>query len=307
MLVNSHVQLIVALRQVDGEKTVVSTLTLCYKGTRDRILNDDLSTADVGFLFRIVGKLVGYINNKRTSLVGHGRDAEIDVSTITILAVNAKTTRDRHIELHVGSRHQAQYNVNCIVLIQSWHHGTSERLHPFGQREADRPRVALTVVGDDEAIVAPGILVHRGGEVLRLYHEIACGCAGIIVNRNLKISALGRGDTNLELLPVITRSGYCTCYLIGHIDRRIAGDIRCYVELGIATLWCIQHFGGNASQRQCSGIHQTDDAILGFSNRHIAGDIGIVSTLQSEDIEGCQFLNSGIALEAGTYGEVTRL
>ena len=127
------------------------------------------------------------------------------------------------------------------------------------------------------------------------------------MNGHLQTGTLGRGDAYLEYLPVVAFGGCGTGYPIGHIDRSTAGDIRRNGKLGITAFRNIQQLGRDTAQRQRTGILQSDDTILGFANGHITGDIAIISTLQSVDVEGSLFLSGRIVLEAGTCREVTRL
>ena len=170
VLVGGDVHLVVALGQHDGVKSVLVALALCYQCTGDRIAQHNLGILHVGLLLGVVGVFVGDVDDQRTSLVRHRRDIEVDESTVAVLAVDAKHTRDGHVELHVVGRHHAQHHGGRVVGVQTGHLGAGERCHPRGQRQGDLARVALTVVRQIKAIVAPAVLVHGGNEVLLLHH-----------------------------------------------------------------------------------------------------------------------------------------
>ena len=133
MLVGSHVQLVVTLWEFDTEQTIFTALTLCHECTSDRILQDYLCTAYMWLLFCIISVLVSDINRQRTLQIGYGGNGEVDVGTIAVGTVDAKSACDGNVELHVGSRCHAQHNSSRIVLVQARHGGTCQRLHPVGQ------------------------------------------------------------------------------------------------------------------------------------------------------------------------------
>ena len=307
VLVGCDVDLIVALGQGEGVEAVVAGLTLCYECAGDGILQHDLSSADVRLLLSIIGKLVGDIDDQRTGLVGDGRDVEVDVGAVAVLAVDADTSGDGHVELHVGGRHQSQHDGSGVVLVQAGHGGTRQGLHPFGQCKGNLASVALTVVADSEAVVAPVVLVHRGDEVLLLNHQVGSSRAGIVVDRNLEAGTLGRGDTHLEGHPVLTRRCLGGRYLVGHVYLFVAANGRGNRELRLTAVGSVEHLSLDTAQGQRTGILQTDDTSLRFADGHVAGDVSAISTLQAIDIESGQFLSSGVALEAGSNREVARL
>ena len=307
MLVGCDIDLVIALRQVNREESVAATLALCYQGSGDGILQHNLSTADVGLLFRIVRKFVGDVNDQRTSLVRDGCYVEVDIGSVTILAVDAKPSGDRHIELHVGSRSHAQYDGCRVVLVQAGHGGSRQSLHPFGQSQGNLTGVALAIVADAEAVVAPCVLVHRGDQVLLLDNEVTHSRAGIVVDGDFKESTLGRGDAHLERQPVVALSRRCACYLISQVNRCLALNVAGNSELGLTALGRIHRFGSDTAQRQCTGILYPDDTVLRLAYRHVAGDITVFGTLQAIDVKGSQFLCRWVALEAGSHGEVPRL
>ena len=118
---------------------------------------------------------------------------------------------------------------------------------------------------------------------------------------DFEVGSLCRGDTNLEHLPIITLSRRCARNLISHIDRFATTNRSRNGELSVTAFRSFQHLCLNAAQRQCTSILQSDNAILGFTDGDVTGNITIFSTLQAIDIESGLFLSSRIVLEAGTY------
>ena len=132
VLVGSDVQLVVAFGQLNAVETVSPALSLSDEGTRNGIAQHHLSVGNVRLLFSIIGELVGHVDRQRALLVADRRDGEVDIGTVTILAVDTHTTRDGHVQLHIAGRHQTQYHVSGVVLVQASHCHTRQCLHPVG-------------------------------------------------------------------------------------------------------------------------------------------------------------------------------
>ena len=200
------------------------------------------------FLLSIISVFVGNVNDQRTSFIRNGRDVKIDVSTVTILTVDAKTPRHRHIQLHVSGRHQTEHDGSRIVLVQARHGDTRQRLHPIGQCKGNLAGIALTIVRDIETVITTSVLVHRSDKVLRLNNEIAGSRAGVVIDRNLEVGTLSRSDANLELLPVVAGRGYRARNLVRHFNRSTTINRGRNGELSVTAFRSFQHLCLNAAQ-----------------------------------------------------------
>ena len=181
VLLRSHAQLVVTLRQLNGEPTIVTAHTLGHQGTRHRVAQHNLSTAHMRSLVRVVGVFVTHIHHQRTRGVAHRRHVEIDVRAVAILTINADTPRHRHVQLHTFGGRQSQHHGRSVVLCHPRHGLPGKRLHPIGQCKRYLASIATARIGDDKADVASLVLQHGGDELVGLHFEVALLRAPVII------------------------------------------------------------------------------------------------------------------------------
>ena len=167
VLVGGDAQLVVTLRQLDGELSVLARASLFDEGIGDGVAHHNLSIGQVGRLLRVVGVLVGHIDHQRACRLRHRGDVEADGGAVAILAVDAQLSGHGHVELHLVGGCKAQGDGQRVVLIQCGQGVAGQRLDEVGQGKGDAASVAAALVGHLQAVLTALALGHRGDDVPR--------------------------------------------------------------------------------------------------------------------------------------------